>query len=144
MLRTHLSSNPLLEFENRSQPMCRHKPSGLWYGIDNSWRRWCEAEDLESWIHLNEYNVKIREEYILVMKSDNDVRHFTKCYSINEGWDRCTSWVNVAKDYSGIEIRNYNRNLAYDHLNDLLWLLTWDCSSGCIWDRNGLESLRPL
>lgn len=43
------------------------------------------------------------------------------------------NWINVAKDYGGIEIP-YPRFKGYDYLEHSNWFHNWDVASGCVWN----------
>ena len=56
-------------------------------------------------------------------------------------------WRSVAKDFGGIEIRNW-KSLCQSLRNTvewdprLDWLNDWDLSSGCVWNKNMLKHIQ--
>ena len=63
---------------------------------------------------------------------------------------RNIEWGEVAKKYSGIEIKNPDiykfKKVPIGYRNEVYmsWLYGWDISSGCIWNKNGIESIEKI
>ncbi len=63
---------------------------------------------------------------------------------------RSIEWGEVAKKYSGIEIKNPDiykfKKVIIGYRNEvsLDWLNGWDISSGCIWNKKAIESIERI
>lgn len=52
--------------------------------------------------------------------------------------DKCIDWSAVAEDYHGIMIPNYRKSMEHAFRR---WYDTWDCDSGCIWNKLAIDRL---
>lgn len=145
MKRIHIS-NSEINFENKQQNLSP-KPTGLWYGINDSWLDWCKSE-MPHWISKNPifYEIHLNNENILFLKSENDIINFSKQYGrpLNNisGNNYLIDWSLVADEYSGIEINPYQYGCRFNLRT--FWYYGWDCSSGCIWDKKGINKMIKL
>jgi hypothetical protein len=133
------------------------KPGGLWYSLYSAWANWGEVTHGKHVhkvtfvpnVHISWQPIQATPAHtpthtntnrIVVLRSFEDVRQFTQHYG---GVMVCNKyanvrWKNVAKDYGGIELRNYASILKQIRKNNLrdtfLWYLSVDVSSGCVWN----------
>jgi hypothetical protein len=133
------------------------KPNGLWVSVEDdqfpennlNWKEWCNdaeycIENLQS-----EHEVILKPSAnILYLKSAYDIFEFSKEFkkpSRLEDYESDTYhiwWFKVAEKYPGIIIAPFQRYCAIDIR--CAWYYGWDCSSGCIWDLNAIESFELL
>jgi hypothetical protein len=85
MKRIHITRKGPLTFDktrryavNRDRML--FKPAGLWYGIDDAWKEWCESESMD-WIGGETYEVSLGKSNMLVLNTVNDIRQFTEEYN---------------------------------------------------------------
>jgi hypothetical protein len=81
---------------------------------------------------------------ILVLSSKKDVEIFDKKYGVDysdgegEKVYRFVDWEKVSEDYGGFEIKNYikiKKEIKETNMSrKLLWVTSFDFSSGCIWN----------
>ena len=133
MKRIHLSPNDHFTIEGRSQAVGT-KPTGLWYGIDNSWQEWA-AERLP-WIYDHSFELELDLSRMLIISNEQDFRKFhsqykTILYSVTEVID----WPKVALEYGGIETNPYLPSLTSEYI----WYYGWDVASGCVWDMPNIK-----
>lgn len=149
MIRSLNSANPILDLSRTytQNGYFKFKPIGLWYEIDGSWVDWCKYNQ-KDWLRKYVIEIEFDLEKVLILKAKKDLNKFIKTYEEREfkGYNQI-NWRRVAEDYSGIEIQNYNE-LKWNH-SDLyfeVWFLSWDISSGCIWDLSIIKkwSLKEL
>ena len=129
------------------------KPNGLWYSIGTEWISWCFSE-MRHWIEKYSHEIEIDYKNILIIETPKDIEDFEKTYgfeidtTLRSGFSYFQiDWDKVTKDYSGIEIRNYNEIrcgeiLGKRSLSRGLWISAWDVSSGCIWDLSCITSVK--
>jgi hypothetical protein len=83
---------------------------------------------------------------MIILKDNVDIIKFSEIYVAPRagfyGWKRSSliKWNEVAQKYCGIEISNYHSLHSLSSLNSD-WLDTWDISSGCIWDKEGITKI---
>jgi hypothetical protein len=123
------------------------EPVGLWYQFLNS--HLTEFGELSWGKHI--YELKINTKCVYRINNVKELEKFNKKYGILYGKAKYPfiNWVNVSKDYCGIEIKNYStikmdiRKLygrKYIWTN-LLWFSIFDFSSGCIWDLDAIKNV---
>jgi hypothetical protein len=130
-----INFNPTMIREQRVGP----KPSGLWYGIGDSWIKWVKSE-MEDWEYDNVFKVNLNEKNILKIPSIIELRLFDKIYGVGDDYGRMINWVEVAKDYDGIEIAPYIIEARFEYH----WYYGWDVASGCIWNKDAITSIDKL
>jgi hypothetical protein len=149
VLRLHNTATPLRVIRSVSQPEREFglpKPRGLWYGVGDSWLRWCESEQLD-WIHHYTYALTLAPgANILRLKSLADLTRFQNKYGFHHPGmfedEKYTDidWPRVAKDYDGIEIAPYIWRARFT----MLWYYGWDVASGCIWNARAVKSFKRV
>jgi len=155
------SSEKEIKFrEDKQEQNETDKPEGLWYSIGNEW-----AEEVSNQLDFlaNRYNyvhkIKITDKVLSINTIDEAI-DFTKKYGVQEHGSYMNrfliKWVDVAEDYSGIEVKDpaswsriddtyvriedgnqKNYNLRYL----FWWMFSWDVASGCVWREDGIESI---
>jgi hypothetical protein len=128
------------------------KPAGLWYGIKNSWITfWFDDELMDTMTDKVINEIIINDDKfthdidtpdankILVLDSLKDIQMFSEKYRFNkkDPYRTFLKWSNFSKDFGGIEVRNY-RDIGFDRL-DYIWLSSFDCSCGCVWNLSLLD-----
>lgn len=128
------------------------KPTGLWYGLDDSWSEWCISAGESAWVQVYNYQLEVDESRLLLINSLDSLYHFYEHY--HEVWLQRAgiadferiNWNAVAQDYAGIEIRDYHA-LKWSHnlpIGGITWLYGWDCDSGCIWDLSAIQGIESI
>lgn len=130
----------LNRLKNCEQRVYQYKPSGLWYGIDDSWINFCKNNCKEK-IQPLKFEIEIDLEKIFIMKDNYDLASFLTGYG-NQFYHSMDSfiinWREVSKIYSGIEIPNYSL-IKNEYL-----FRGWDCASGCIWDKDAILAITKI
>jgi hypothetical protein len=137
-----LSADKEIYFKNQNNiDIIRGKPKGLWYSIGNSWAEYIYYEipdKIDFYNYL--YEIKVTNK-IKIIDTIEEAIEFSKRYGDSNGYTtEGVDWGEVAKDYSGIEIKD-PYNFSRIEYNQLFWMYGWDIPSGCIWDRSGIESI---
>ncbi len=141
---TNIPYKRFLKNNNRKSIIDDFKPYGLWYAIGNSWLKWCLSEE-PGWIGKYIYEIKLNPEAnILFIKNEKSVFSFSKKYGKKDNNYSLSksvliNWQRVMKDYDGIEINPYFRNLRHNY--NLIWYNGWDIPSGCIWNSNAKKKI---
>jgi len=141
------------------------KPNGFWVSDETrgayGWRSWCRDERFRSFAMRYEHEVILSPNAkILYLRSPEDIDRFTKRYGYdnlsrltykdgtpllpNRTWQRfdAIDWHRVAKRYHGIIITPYQWSRRLD--GGANWYYTWDCASGCIWNRRAIQSIEMI
>jgi len=137
-----LSADKEIYFKNQDNiDRIEGKPKGLWYSIGNSWAEYIYSEipdKIDFYNYL--YEIKVTNK-IKIINTIEEAIEFSKKYGDSNGYTtEGVDWGEVAKDYSGIEIKD-PYNFSRIEYNQLLWMYGWDIPSGCIWDKSGIESI---
>jgi hypothetical protein len=127
------------------EQIARNKPHGFWYSLSDSWIKYISQD--KRWLRSIErklvYEVKLKENIftkidkpdegkILVLDSKRDILQFNDRYI-----DDRIDWENAAKEFGGIELRNYDYELESTFsVNPRM-----DVSGGCVWDLNIIEEV---
>jgi len=141
--RLIFSHENTIKFTEREQDRF-FKPRGLWYGFELDWLSWVSSEMphlARTYKYLHE--IKVTEK-VLSLKTIDEAIAFTKKYGENTGYSIGINWEEVAKDYSGIEVKDpytWSRAIRRTSENNLEWLYSWDVPSGCIWKADGIENI---
>ena len=143
--KIHMSDDDNLKFKNVSpneQPIS-HKPNGLWFSVGKQWIDFLIGDE---WGHnmidrMDDYiyDIKTNDSKILTIGKENESMFLHK-YGVENDYGKIdVDWRKVAGDWSGVEILINPRELK----DKWLWN-TWDIASGCIWNIDGIESVRKL
>ena len=129
------------------------KPEGLWYSIGTSWLSWVKSE-MPHWEYQFLYELIIDKSKLFIINNSNDLTNFIANYLIPRNSSNSYNyfelnkidWYKLAKEYSGIEFRNYKKSyqLQIKYVSIPTWYDGIDVSSGCIWDKNALLSVNLI
>lgn len=137
---------------------CQTFAEGKWYSLGDAWQRWGEVGK-GSYLHRLVLKrgvlgtLQHRDpNKVLVLQNRNEIMEFNRQFGCRYHRFSFINWAAVARDYAGIEFRNYERIVKrfrrenkrkqralprqtkwVDHFN-LLWYYSVDVSSGCIWN----------
>jgi hypothetical protein len=138
--RIIMSSDNNINFIDKTNKQSQGlKPVGLWYGIGTSWIDWVKSE-MPDWEVENIFELHINDSNIIKIRNMEEILEFDQKYSINHDYFKTINWIDVAKDYSGIEIAPY----IWKARLKISWYYTWDVASGCIWGKNGIDSIKRV
>lgn len=152
MKYVHFSRNPLdqeklFNPEQEPEPSVFSKPSGLWFSdetTEQSWLQWCKSEEfnLERLKFANHLDIDFSN--ILILKNSIEILHFTDEFGVKLRYgtymQTLINWKHLAHIYKGILITPYDWDLRLDQRTR--WYYTWDCASGCIWDKSAIKAIR--
>ena len=128
-----------LKFPIKQRNRCP-KPKGLWYAIGNEWIDWVRSE-MPHWEGDYIYKLDLNSTKILFLETYDDIEKFTRKYKIDIDYSGVDvfdiNWKEVSENYSGIEISPYQSSVRHK----MLWYNGWDVASGCIWKKDGIESI---
>jgi hypothetical protein len=147
------------------------KPNGLWFDIDEDWKRWCEAAQHEPEKLRYRHTVTILDKSrILFLKAANDVEAFTREYGRNfsghiqllqNAEDIGTFTNQYGRDLFGDIRKAFSNYIMWGEVavkysgiivspylpatgQTYLWYWGWNCASGCVWDTNVIRLGRPI
>ena len=123
-----------------------HKPRGLWYSFGPAWIEWLTNDYKElgkgySWEnnrvggYSNIYVLSLNQKNVCCIHNLKAFDKFNKKYGTknNQG----IYWEKVERDYAGIEIKFMQQRCSG-------WYDSWDCSSGCIWNKKAVRRIRCI
>lgn len=141
-----------------------HKPTGLWYGLGDSWINYC-LNEVSGWICPYIYEVILHEDQLLKVSNVSEFEEFEDEYHgipdhfkliadrmpefdltygsrtvgrrIRRMFDHI-DFKKLAKTHGAVEIAPYIWNKRLESM----WYYTWDCASGCVWKRKAIKELR--
>jgi hypothetical protein len=157
----HWASDPV-ELRGMSYPQKGHpKPNGLWFDVDGSWKKWCEA------IHFRLEDLRCRhtvtildDSRILILRNAKDIDVFTRQYRhdisghiqpLQSSGDLdvfarqygSDLFGNIQGQFSNYimwgEVAEKHTGIIIDPYSPArsqtyLWYNGWNCAGGCIWD----------
>ena len=119
------------------------KPCGLWYGMDDEWKVWCDKnnppEEFTGYKYRHELDVDLSKMCVL-----DDLEIAMDFYGkyrfhVDKGNFNAIDWKKVMADYTGMEIPDVaGLNWEYS-MRGIIWLRNWDVNGGCIWDLSAVE-----
>jgi len=125
------------------------KPTGIWYGINDSWLDWCIQEDFNG-IGNYIYQILIEEDKVLKIDNISKFEKFEAEYGIQANnilghrfahrLMLAIDFEKISTQYGGIEIAPY----LWEKRLESVWYYGWDCASGCVWNRNVITKMRIL
>lgn len=142
--RIHMSDSETVSLHSRpAHQAVGMKPLGLWYGIGDSWIRWCAENDYGT--GKNAFRINLDDSALLVVGRDMSMDEFDRKYcgrGLPGGLLSHFSidWPAAAKRYAGIEIPHY----SWRHRLEFSWYYGWDVASGCVWDAGCIESVERV
>lgn len=148
----HFTSNDELIIDKRkyiqSEPRIYGKPIGLWItdDSDDSWESWCLQEEFGLDQLKHKFKITIKDDAnILKIGSLSEMVRFNETKYILQGYSifnfcKMVDWEALSKDYDGVMIMPYRHEVRMEYE----WYNPWDCSSGCIFDTNVIESVEKI
>jgi hypothetical protein len=121
------------------------KPVGLWLSVpsDCDWPGFC-VENYPQRLSPERHLVTLRGDAdLLVLDSHEAVLGLAARFpdprsrSVNPRYHDTVDWAAVAREYDGIVIPTYQRDM-WRHI-EANWYYTWDCSCACIWNMDAIE-----
>lgn len=118
------------------------KPTGLWYALGTEWIDWVR-HNMPGWEQQYLHALSINKSKIL------DLDKY--------GWDKFENRYGVSNKY--YTSKDIVTDIAWDYVQDDgwygieikdpwgdigSWSRTWDISSGCIWDKRAIKSIKLL
>ncbi len=127
------------------------KPNGLWFSVEdgNGWQGWCQDNSWNLDCFKFHHLLKLKKDAdICRIQNTNQFDFFANSYKEYPPWDighmiaMFINWARVAEKYQGIIIAPY----LYDRRleSNSSWYYGWDCSSGCVWDTDAVESISVI
>ena len=146
------------------------KPNGLWFDIDEDWKRWCESTDFSLEKLRYRHTVTILDSSrILYLKTAKSIDAFTRKYGRNLSGH--IKLLQGAKDIDKFA-HDYGRDLfgeiqkafsnyimwgevagkytgiivspySRSRSQIYLWYWGWNCASGCVWDTSVIRLGKP-
>lgn len=159
MKLVHWSHKRVTSVTGRHQkPRRQMKPNGFWVSDESrgayGWRQWCRSEGFRSYGFRYEHRVELADNAkILYLRTPQDIDKFADKYKadtelnqrmaeIGSRWGGASiydiDWARVAKKYHGIIITPYQWS---QRLGRHSWYYSWDCASGCIWNKRAIKSI---
>ncbi len=146
------------------------KPNGLWFDVDGSWKRWCEAAQFRLENLRYRHTVTILDaSRILFLRTAKAIDWFTRKYGRdlsdhirllqqNENNRAFTHqygldlFRDIRKQFSNYimwdEVAEKYSGIVVDpycpaRSTTYLWYYGWNCAGGCIWDTNIIRLGKP-
>lgn len=145
MPRIHLSACKELSKEVTYLPNMAadylFKPNGLWYAMDDDWLEWVQTERVESFTnYTSKFALDIDSDKVCVLDNVRKVLEFHGKYSYKYKYGfSAIHWEEVKRQYSGIEIRDYEVLNMESAFRGIIWMRNWAMDSGCIWDLSAVD-----
>jgi hypothetical protein len=180
----HASPIEIKKLVYKNQSECKFalaglKPCGLWFSPGKEWLDWCR-KILPDHCESNKYFYVVVPKYttlenpdknkVLKIQNENDFDNFNFKYG-DSFYDEKGSggvfikikWINVEKDFGGIEIIPFLKNRSYlfgnpgvnidelkekynknnlplgDSFMGTMWYISFDIASGCIWNPDAIK-----
>jgi hypothetical protein len=146
------------------------KPNGLWFDVNEDWKRWCEAAQfrLEN-LHYRHTVTILDRSRILFLQRAKDIDVFTQKYSRNlsgriqflqsakdmDVFTRrygCDLFGDIQKHFSnyimwGEVAEKYSGIIIVPYFRTrsgtYLWYYGWNCAGGCVWDTSVISLGKP-
>jgi hypothetical protein len=146
------------------------KPNGLWFDVNESWKRWCQAVQFRMENLRYRHTVTILDtSRILFLRKAKDIDTFTRDYGRNlsahiqllqttEDNETFTNkyggdlFGDIQKQFSNYimweEVAGKYSGIIinpYSRARSLtyLWYYGWNCAGGCIWDTSVMRLGKP-
>ncbi len=144
MKRLHTTNNPELILDQQytqlgAEEFPVKKPSGLWYSMGEGWLEWVTANMPEKKGKYT-YHLDIDDTDILKISTLKELTDFISKYQNKVGHFYGIDWHKVSQTHSGFEFINcHSISKKYWNIKHI-WVLMWDCDSGCLWDLSKIKS----
>ena len=149
----HWSKKPIRNLEARKYQQAWYRPNGIWFSVDNSWIDWCSENHHGNSISDFAYELTFDETDILKITELEDLKITHMRYNTPKGFD----WTNIYLEYDGFVIQNHKKiaeeNEQSIRENEYInsprsanakysWFYGLDCSCGCIWNIEAIQTWR--
>jgi hypothetical protein len=166
----HWASDPVTLRMMRYPQSGHPKPNGLWFDVNGSWRRWCEAAQfrLENLRYRHAVTV-LDASRVLFLRNAKEIDKFTHEYGHNLS-------NHIQPLQSSEDLNSFARQFGGDLFGDIvghfsnyimwgevtgkysgiiihpysrarsqayLWYYGWNCAGGCIWDTSVIRLDKP-
>jgi hypothetical protein len=140
VVRSTNSDEPSLDLNRVYQQEPDMKPKGLWYEIDDDWKKWC-SYGMPEWLKKYDIRIELDMSNILILKSKLAAKLFVEKYGIDDGgYMYYINWPRVAEDYDGIELPD-GRMFSYTpEFRSVAMFTSWDVDSGCVWNLKAIKN----
>jgi hypothetical protein len=166
----HWASDPV-KLRRRNYPQSGHpKPNGLWFDVNGSWKRWCEAVEFRLEKLLYRHTVTVLDaSRILFLRNAKDIDLFTRKYARDlSGHIRLLQSAEEIEAFtrqSGMDLfgdirRQFSNYIMWGEVAEkysgiianpysrarsqtYLWYYGWNCAGGCIWDTGVIRLGKP-
>lgn len=146
------------------------KPNGLWFDVNGSWKRWCEAAQfrLEA-LHYRHPVTILDTSRVLFLSNAKDIDTFTNEYGHNlsshiqplqSSEDRATFARQYGSDLFGDILGQFSNFILWGEVAEkhsgiiirpysrsrsqtYLWYYGLNCACGCIWDTSVVRLGKP-
>lgn len=139
----HYSAKPLEGINNPDyQPKRHFKPAGLWFSTNkhDGWRNWCNSVDFS----MDRFNYKTTIKFkndakILQITDKRGVDKLFRRYGVAKRDDKwAIDWKKITTKYDAIYMPKYFN----DYRKKYPWYDTWDCASGCVWNKDAVKIVK--
>jgi hypothetical protein len=120
------------------------KPTGLWVSVPGpaDWPAYCKGENLQC-LGEHRHVVTLADDASLLRLATLDAvldlhRDFPGPDVFGDGFAFSIDWTRIVERWDGILITPYQRGARLDPRS--AWYYSWDCASGCIWNRRAIAS----
>jgi hypothetical protein len=166
----HWSSDPVT-LRGRSYPQSGHpKPNGLWFDVNGSWKRWCEAAQFRLENLRCRHTVTVLDtSQVLFLRTAKEIDLFTREYGHNlsghiqplqNSEDLHAFEHQFGSDLFGDILKGFSNYIMWEEVavkysgiiihpysrarsQTYLWYYGWNCAGGCIWDANAIRLGKP-
>lgn len=148
----HFSREPLGEVYSVDQTENAYrgdKPAGLWVSVEGpqDWPAWCQDEGFGVGNLWEAAEIILKPDArILHIGSVEELSAFDRDYGYcpfeEMAFIRWVNWPRMSEWHQGIIIAPYISQ-ALRH-REIGWYHTWDCASGCIWDKDAIAQVNRM
>jgi len=166
----HWASDPVklhrMSYAQRGHP----KPNGLWFDVDESWKRWCEAVQFRLEDLRYRHTVSVLDtSRILFLRKAKDIGLFTREYghnfsghirSLQSSEEREAFAQQYGSDLFAEIVGQFSNYIMWEEVAEkysgiiihpysragsqtYLWYYGWNCAGGCIWDTGIIRLGKP-
>ena len=141
---------PLKKYPQLHPGAAVRKPTGIWFGIGDSWIDWLEY-NMPHWAQPSILKIEPNFSKLFHVRNEKDLDVFTEKYSFKDQkrgdgtfvW--AADWKKLSRDYDGIvhwkfpvsSIRNFSDDPR------AIWY-GWDVRSGCIWNPAAIKKMNII
>jgi hypothetical protein len=121
------------------------KPTGIWFGIGDSWIDWLEY-NMPDWAEPSILKIDVNFSKMFHVRKDSDLDVFAEKYQYMDKkhgmW--MGDWRKVAEDHDGIIHWKHPRGFGSLYDNPKVIWSTWDVRSGCIWNPSSIKKINVI